>query len=68
MDLCDELGDLLLQVAYHATIAQEEGSFTFEDVVYAVTAKMIRRHPHVFGNTDQKKRGFIEEEWERIKK
>ncbi|WP_375659141.1 nucleoside triphosphate pyrophosphohydrolase [Bartonella sp. MR30HLJHH] len=54
-DLCEELGDLLLQVIYHATIAQEEGSFTFEDVVYAITAKMIRRHPHVFGNAEQKK-------------
>ncbi|WP_254493484.1 nucleoside triphosphate pyrophosphohydrolase [Bartonella sp. B1099] len=67
-DLCEELGDLLLQVVYHATIAQEEGSFTFEDVVYAITEKMIRRHPHVFGNTKQKKRGFIKEEWEYIKK
>ncbi|CAK01695.1 nucleoside triphosphate pyrophosphohydrolase [Bartonella tribocorum] len=67
-DLCEELGDLLLQVIYHATIAQEEGSFTFEDVVYAITAKMIRRHPHVFGNAEQKKRGFIKEEWEYIKK
>ncbi|UTO29111.1 nucleoside triphosphate pyrophosphohydrolase [Bartonella harrusi] len=67
-DLCDELGDLLLQVVYHAIIAQEEESFTFEDVVYAITAKMIRRHPHVFGNAEQKKRGFIAEEWEQIKK
>ncbi|WP_375636043.1 nucleoside triphosphate pyrophosphohydrolase [Bartonella sp. MR90HLJMH] len=67
-DLCEELGDLLVQVIYHATIAQEEGSFTFEDVVYAITAKMIRRHPHVFGNAEQKKRGFIKEEWEYIKK
>lgn len=67
-DLCEELGDLLLQVVYHATIAQEEGSFTFEDVIYAITAKMIRRHPHVFGNAEQKKRGFIKEEWEYIKK
>ncbi|UNF47661.1 nucleoside triphosphate pyrophosphohydrolase [Bartonella krasnovii] len=67
-DLCEELGDLLLQVVYHATIAQEEGSFTFEDVVYAITEKMIRRHPHVFGNAEQKKRGFIKEEWEYIKK
>ncbi|WP_254475450.1 nucleoside triphosphate pyrophosphohydrolase [Bartonella sp. B1098] len=67
-DLCEELGDLLLQVVYYATIAQEEGSFTFEDVVYAITEKMIRRHPHVFGNAEQKKRGFIKEEWEYIKK
>ncbi|EJF87947.1 MazG family protein [Bartonella vinsonii subsp. arupensis OK-94-513] len=67
-NLCDELGDLLLQIVYHATIAQEEGSFSFEDVVYAITAKMIRRHPHVFGNIEQKKRGFVPEEWENIKK
>ncbi|GAA4661551.1 nucleoside triphosphate pyrophosphohydrolase [Bartonella pachyuromydis] len=67
-DLCDELGDLLLQVVYHATIAQEEASFTFGDVVYAITTKMIRRHPHVFGNEEQRKRGFIAEEWEHIKK
>ncbi|WP_273720697.1 MULTISPECIES: nucleoside triphosphate pyrophosphohydrolase [unclassified Bartonella] len=67
-DLCEELGDLLLQVVYHATIAQEEGSFTFEDVVYAITKKMIRRHPHVFGNAEQRKRGGIAEEWEHIKK
>ncbi|MCZ2159043.1 nucleoside triphosphate pyrophosphohydrolase [Bartonella sp. 220] len=67
-DICDELGDLLLQIVYHATIAQEEGRFSFEDVVHAITAKMIRRHPHVFGNTEQKKRGFVAEEWENIKK
>ncbi|MET3589643.1 ATP diphosphatase [Bartonella silvatica] len=67
VDLCEELGDLLLQIVYHATIAQEEGSFTFEDVVYAITAKMIRRHPHVFGNEEQKKRDFSEKEWGRIK-
>ncbi len=53
-DICDELGDLLLQIVYHAIIAQEEGRFSFEDVVYAITAKMIRRHPHVFGNIEQK--------------
>ncbi|WP_142416889.1 nucleoside triphosphate pyrophosphohydrolase [Bartonella massiliensis] len=67
-DLCEELGDLLFQVVYHATIAQEKGSFTFEDVVYVITEKMIRRHPHVFGNAEQRKRGFIKEEWEYIKK
>lgn len=50
LDLKDELGDLLLQVVYHAQMAQEEGAFAFPDVVEAVTAKMIRRHPHVFGD------------------
>jgi ATP diphosphatase len=50
IDLKDELGDLLLQVAFHARIAQEQGAFAFEDVVEAITTKMVRRHPHVFGN------------------
>ncbi|MEM9044372.1 MAG: nucleoside triphosphate pyrophosphohydrolase [Pseudomonadota bacterium] len=47
--ICDELGDLLLQVIYHARIAEEEGSFTFQDVVQGISDKMLRRHPHVFG-------------------
>ena len=49
-DLCEELGDLLLQAVYHAQMADEEGSFSFDDVVAGVNAKMIRRHPHVFGD------------------
>ena len=49
-NLCEELGDLLLQVAYHAQMASEAGHFSFEDVVEAVNTKMIRRHPHVFGD------------------
>ncbi len=48
IDLKDELGDLLLQVVFHARLAEEEGSFAFGDVVEAITTKMIRRHPHVF--------------------
>jgi ATP diphosphatase len=48
LDLKDELGDLLLQVIFHARLAEEEGSFAFGDVVEAICAKMIRRHPHVF--------------------
>src|SRR5438067_10857246 len=47
-DLRDELGDLLLQVVFHARIAEEQHAFSFGDVVEAITAKMIRRHPHVF--------------------
>ncbi len=46
-ELCEELGDLLLQAVYHAQMADEEGSFTFDDVIEAVNRKMIRRHPHV---------------------
>ena len=49
-DLTDELGDLLLQVVYHARMAEEQGAFAFGDVVNAISAKMIRRHPHVFGD------------------
>jgi MazG family protein len=48
-DLKDELGDLLLQVVYHARMAEEEGAFAFPDVAEAISTKMIRRHPHVFG-------------------
>jgi len=49
-DLRQELGDLLLQVVYHARMAEEDGHFTFDDVVHAIAGKMIRRHPHVFGS------------------
>src|SRR6201988_3070728 len=52
-DLKDELGDLLLQVVYHARMAEERQAFAFADVVEAITSKMIRRHPHVFGTEAQ---------------
>src|SRR5688572_31157390 len=48
-DLKDELGDLLLQVVFHARMAQEQGLFEFDDVVFAITDKLVRRHPHAFG-------------------
>jgi ATP diphosphatase len=51
-DLRDELGDLLLQVVYHARMAEEQDAFAFADVVEAITTKMIRRHPHVFADRD----------------
>lgn len=50
-DLCEELGDLLLQVVFHARMAEEAGQFAFGDVVTAITDKLVRRHPHVFGST-----------------
>src|SRR5437868_10774910 len=50
MDLREELGDLLLQVVYHARMAQEQGAFDFGDVVQTITEKLLRRHPHVFGD------------------
>lgn len=49
-NLCEELGDLLLQVVMHAQIAAEDGRFTMDDVIQGVSEKMIRRHPHVFGD------------------
>src|ERR1035437_9767723 len=51
-DLKDELGDLLLQVAFHARMAEEKGAFDFADVVEAITSKLIRRHPHVFADAE----------------
>lgn len=67
VDLKDELGDLLLQVAYHARIAEELGAFAFGDVVEAITAKMIRRHPHVFGSPEERAAGMAPGFWSRIK-
>lgn len=49
-NLCEELGDVLLQVVMHAQIAAEEGRFTMDDVIQCVSEKMVRRHPHVFGD------------------
>lgn len=66
-ELRDELGDLLLQVVYHARMAEEAGSFAFPDVVEAITAKMIRRHPHVFGDAEARAAGVAKGHWERIK-
>ena len=65
--LKDELGDLLLQVVYHARMAKEVGAFAFPDVVEAITTKMIRRHPHVFGDETAKAAGQAKGVWERIK-
>src|SRR5262245_31050281 len=65
--LKDELGDLLLQVVFHARMAQEEGAFDFSDVVEALTAKLIRRHPHVFADADGKTADAVKGLWERIK-
>lgn len=66
-DLCEELGDLLLQVVYHARIADEAGTFDFADVVDGITRKMIRRHPHVFGDPAQRTGVLAPGFWERIK-
>jgi ATP diphosphatase len=67
-DLRDELGDLLLQVVYHAQMASEQKAFAFGDVVEAITRKMIRRHPHVFADRDGNiQPAGVKSAWERIK-
>ena len=67
-DLRDELGDLLLQVVFHARMAEEQNAFSFGDVVEAITRKMIRRHPHVFADADGNLTpSHVKEAWERIK-
>ncbi len=66
-DLADELGDLLLQVIFHAQMASEADLFTFSDVVGKINAKMIRRHPHVFGDAKARSTGAVKGMWEDIK-
>lgn len=63
----DELGDLLLQVVFHSRVAEEAGAFTFDEVADGIAAKMLRRHPHVFGTDEEKDRGAVAGSWERIK-
>ena len=63
----DELGDLLLQVLFHAQIASEENRFNITDVIQAIHGKMIRRHPHVFGKTRAKNSAEVLRNWELIK-
>ncbi len=65
--LKDELGDLLLQVVYHARMAEEDGAFAFNDVVAAICTKMIRRHPHVFGDEQERANVDLDGLWERMK-
>lgn len=66
-DLEEELGDLLLQVVYHARLAEEAGAFDFTDVADAITRKMIRRHPHVFGSPEERAAGAQPGFWSRVK-
>ena len=66
-DLCEELGDLLLQVVFHAQIASEEDHFDFGHVVSGIVDKMIRRHPHVFGNETRNSAGEVVTRWDEIK-
>ncbi len=66
-DLKIELGDLLLQVVYHARMAEEAGAFSFADVVEGITKKMIRRHPHVFGDETAQHASDVNTLWDHIK-
>ena len=66
-DLRDELGDLLLQVVFHAQVASEAGRFAFPDVVRAISEKMVRRHPHVFADVAARTADDVVADWERIK-
>ena len=67
-NLREEIGDLLLQVVYHARMAEEAGEFAFPDVVEAITRKMIRRHPHVFGSEEAKTDAHAQKDfWEKLK-
>lgn len=67
VDLKDELGDLLLQVVFHAQMAEEAGHFSFPDVVHAITTKLIRRHPHVFGEARHLSPEAVKALWAEIK-
>lgn len=67
-NLCEELGDVFLQVLLHARIAEEEGQFTMADVVNGLAEKMVRRHPHVFGNEEYGSPEQNQARWEEIKR
>ena len=66
-ELCKELGDVLLQVVFHAQIAAEEERFTVDDVCRAIVAKLVRRHPHVFADVEVDGAQQVVDNWERIK-
>lgn len=67
-DLCEELGDLLLQVIFYSQIATEEGRFSVDDVIDGITKKIIHRHPHVFGDTKVTGSGDVLKHWEELKR
>ena len=67
-DLCEELGDVLLQVVFHARMAEEEGSFTLDDVADGICKKLILRHPHVFGEVKVSDSTEVLDNWDRIKR
>jgi tetrapyrrole methylase family protein/MazG family protein len=66
--LCEELGDLLLQILFHAQIASENAQFDINDVIASISEKMIRRHPHVFGDATADTPDAVSRQWDHIKK
>jgi tetrapyrrole methylase family protein/MazG family protein len=66
--LCEELGDLLLEVLLHVQIAEDEGEFALEDVIHNITEKLVRRHPHVFGEATAETPEAVVEQWEELKR
>lgn len=67
-EFCEELGDLALQVVFHAELAERRGAFKFEDIYAAICRKLIERHPHVFGEVEVNGSGEVLQNWEQIKK
>src|SRR5579863_9710616 len=67
-EMAEELGDLLLQVVFHCQLAAERGAFNFEKVTRRIVDKLIRRHPHVFGNANAKTVDAVWAQWEKIKR
>jgi tetrapyrrole methylase family protein/MazG family protein len=65
--ICEELGDILMHIVFHSAIAEKEGRFSFDDVIEVVTAKMIRRHPHVFGTETAENADAVLDIWHKVK-
>ena len=65
--MADELGDVLLQVAFHAVVAEEAGTFAYPDIEGSIVAKLVRRHPHVFGEVTVEDAAEVKRNWDRIK-
>ena len=65
--MADELGDVLLQVAFHAVVAEEAGTFSYDDIENSIVEKLVRRHPHIFGDTQVADSAEVKRNWERIK-
>mgnify|MGYP002508829207 CR=1 FL=1 len=66
-DMCEELGDVLMQVLFHAQIEREQGRFDVNDVIDGIAQKMVFRHPHVFGTTEVENATQVSENWEQLK-